>query len=154
MNNSIWLFGLGLGVFWLFLQKKRLDAEALEALQLPSLRHNDRDWTALDELVLDIARHDVFARWHNDGRTLFLDTPEYDDNVEGGWRLTVSEFGIEIGDRYEELFPELCAVPRSKRKKVLRAAEAKSLEARKKFREMEIRHPDGTIHKFPSWMTM
>jgi hypothetical protein len=152
MHNSVWLVAVGLIMLWFFIHKARLAAEATEVLQLPWLLHDDEPWTRLDELVLDVARHDVLARWHRDGRQLFLDTPIYDSGVEGGWEVLVDDFGKDITDRYEQLFQTLCALPKKKRNAVLRAAEAKSLEARLEYRNMEIRHPDGTVHEFPSFM--
>ena len=84
---------------------------------------------------------------------MLLDTPVDDVNEEGGWNVTSDEFGEDIGDRYEHLFLELRTLPTKRRTDVLRAAEAKSREARLEFRKMEIRHPDGALHEFPSWMT-
>ena len=152
MNNFIWLIGLCLAIWWLFSRWRRPGVEASEALQRPALRHDELPWTKLDQLVLNVARHDVLALWHSDERQLWLDTPVYDVNVDGGWNVTSDDFGQDIGNRYEQLFPVLCAMPSKQRNAVLRAAEAKSREARLKVRDVEIRHPDGTVHEFPSWM--
>ncbi len=73
MSMYAWLGIIGfIGYIW---WKGRMEASADEALQLPALCHDDRDWTPLDQLVLDIARHDELARWHAEGRQLFRDAP-------------------------------------------------------------------------------
>ncbi len=152
MDNSVWLVFLGLVMLWWVTSRKRLAEEAVDVLQLPARRRDDRPMTVLDDLVLEVARHDVLARWHGDGRQLLLDSPVYDLNVEGGWDVISRDFGSEIGERYEQLFLTFCAMPKKKRLAVLSAAKAKSQVARQWFRNADIRHPDGTVHKLPSWM--
>lgn len=152
MDKFLWLAGLGLCLLWLLAHRKRLAEEASEVLQLPALRHDARTWTALDELVLNIARHDVLARWHDEGRQLLLDAPVEDEGIEGGWEMHPDGFGKEIGDRYEQLFSTISAMPRSKRIAVLRSAESRSEQARKNLQSHDVINPDGSVHKFPSWM--
>ena len=152
MNNMAWLLPIGLIILWFFAHRKKLATEALDVLELDS-GCNDRGWTSLHELIMDVARHDVLARWHRGGRELLLASSEYQERIDGNWDVTVDKFGREIGDRYDQLFQVMCALPKKKRNAVLRAAKEKSSEARQKFRNIKIQHPDGTDHQFPSWMT-
>ena len=68
MREVFYLLGFSLLIWWFFARRKIPALEASEMLQLPALRHDERPWTKLDELVLNVARHDVLAQWHSDGR--------------------------------------------------------------------------------------
>ena len=153
MGGYVWLAVVGFVAYmWWSDRQKTKVREATEALQQPALRDDERDWTELDQLVLDVARHDELARWHAEGRQMFRDTPVRSRDVDDGWEVFVDEWGSNITGRYEQLFPELRMLSRKKREAVLHVAMEKSAAARANLRLMKIANPDGSVHELPLWM--
>src|SRR5713101_411771 len=96
----LWYFvWIGLGIFIVHLvlkdQRTKKAERAAEAVQEPSLSSDDSnaEWTRLDQIALDIARHETLALWHADGRPIFRDIPVKDISVEGGWNFFCDDWG-------------------------------------------------------------
>lgn len=124
-----------------------------EAIQEPSL-NTDADWTLLDELAIDISRHESLARWYAQGRQIFRDAPLKDVNVEGGWEVFCDEFGEDIPENYERIFQEIRGLKPRERARRLRAAEKLSVSARGAYNAKPIILPDQSTFSFPAWMQM
>ena len=150
--KMFWLF---LGAFvvymvWKIRREQKLERNA-EAIQEPSL-NTDADWTLLDELAIDIARHESLARWYAQGRTLFRDTPVADSNIEGGWDVFCEEWGADIPENYEKIFYEIRGLRPRQRARRLKIAEKQSAPARAACNAKPIILPDQSKKTLPSWM--
>jgi len=148
----LWLFisAFLVYVFWSIRHDQKIERRA-EAIQEPSL-NTDADWTLLDELAIDIARHESLARWYAQGRPLFRDTPVVDRNVEGGWEFFCDEWGDDIPENYEKIFYKIRGMRPGERARLLKIAEKQSASARASCNAYPIILPDQSKASLPSWM--
>jgi hypothetical protein len=135
--------------------RKEAEAERRDAWDIEQRGLHMQQHLGLDELstlALDIARLETLADWHTAGRSILRDVPVKDYNCEGGWDITLEEWGNEISDRQKRIRREIEFLSSRKRAKRLEDAGKKAVAARAFYMAKSIVLPDGSKGKLPTWI--